>query len=109
MLEPLFGSVNKEKVLIFLYSREEGYPNQISRFFKTSLDPIQKQLEKLEDGGILYSRMAGRTRMYAFNPRYAFLKELKALLEKALVFYPANKREALLMVRRRPRRREKSL
>jgi len=89
--------------------RQEGYPRQIARFFETEFRPIQVQLDKLESGGVLYSRMVGRTRLYAFNPRYALLNELKTLLEKAIVFYPANEREALQMVRRRPRRKEKLL
>lgn len=109
MLEPLLGSTNRERVLSFLYARGEGYPREIARFFDTGLDPIQKQLEKLEAGGVLYSRVAGKTRLYALNPRYAFLPELKSLLEKALSFYPNNQREALLMNRRRPRRRGKPL
>ena len=50
MLEYLFGSVNRERVLLFLYSRNEGYAREIARFFKTDLNPIQKQLEKLEGG-----------------------------------------------------------
>ena len=53
--------------------------------------------------------MTGRTRLYTFNPRYAFVDELKALLEKALSFYPPEERENLLMNRRRPRGRAKPL
>ena len=69
----------------------------------------QKQFEKLESGGVVYSTLAGRTRLYAFNPRYPFLQELKALLEKALSFYPEEEREELLLNRRRPRRQGKPL
>jgi len=109
MLEPIFGSVNRERVLMFLLTRGEGYPREITRFFDASLDPIQKQLEKLEFGGVLVSFTAGRTRLYRFNPRYPFLEALKTLLEKALSFYPEEVRESLVMNRRRPRRREKPL
>ena len=86
-----------------------GYAQEIARFFETSLTPIQKQLEKLELGGVLVSQTAGRTRLYSFNPRYPFLDELQALLDKALTFYPEESREALVMNRRRPRRAEKPL
>jgi hypothetical protein len=109
MLEPIIGSKNCERVLIFLTSREEGYAREVAEFFKTSLGPLQKQFEKLEAGGVIYSQLAGRTRMYAFNPRYPFLREIKALLDKALSFYPEEVRERLLMVRRRPRRSGKPL
>ena len=109
MLEPLLGSKSSEKVLIFIEALGEGYAREISRFFKVALDPIQKQLDKLELGGILVSFDKGRTRIYSFNPRYPFLKELKAILEKVITFYPEEERERLFMNRRRPRRLGKSL
>lgn len=40
---------------------------------------------------------------------FTLLKELKALLEKTLGYYPPEEQEALLMVRRRPRRQGKPL
>ncbi len=109
MLASLFGSRNAERVLIFLFAREEGYAREIARFFATDLKSIQNQLDKLEAAGILSSRAVGRTRPYTFNPRYPFLPELKALLEKALTFYPEEEREQLMMNRRRPRARGKTL
>lgn len=109
MLESLFGSVNRERVLIFLYARGEGYAREIARFFKTDLDPVQKQLERLEFGGIIYSKSVGKTRIYTLNPRYSFQSELKALLEKALSFYPTEEKEELTLARQRPRRKDKPL
>ena len=109
MLEPLLGSTNAERVLVFILARNEGYVREIARAFGGDPDSIQKQLAKFESGGVLVSRAAGKTRLYSFNPRYPFLKELKSLLEKALSFYPEQEREALLMNRRRPRRRGKPL
>lgn len=107
MLEPLLGSTNAERVLIFIQARGEGYAREIALFFETDLYGIQKQLDKLEVGGILASRKVGRTRLYVFNPRYPFLAELQALLAKALTFYPETTRTDLTMNRRRPRRRGK--
>jgi len=107
MLEPILGSANCERTLIFILARGRGYPREISRFFDVDLSPIQQQLDKLELGGVLVSQTAGRTRLYEFNPRYPFLKELEALLKKALSFYPQDERDRLLMNRRRPRRRGK--
>jgi len=109
MLEPLLRSKNTERVLLFLVTREDGHARDIARFFDTDLYAIQKQLDNLESGGVLVSRVAGRTRLYAFNPRYPFLKELKELLLKTLAFYPEEEREKLMMNRRRPRRRDKPL
>jgi predicted ArsR family transcriptional regulator len=109
MLTPLFGTENSERVLIFLLARNEGYAREIAQFFETNLYAIQRQLDKLEAGGVLVSRTAGRTRLYQFNPRYTFLNELSQLLEKALSFYPESVRENLVMNRRRPRKRGKPL
>lgn len=109
MLESLFGSINCERVLIYLFCRAEGYATGIASFYQSSLTPVQKQLEKLELGGILVSRVSGRTRLYSFNPRYPLVDELKALLEKALQYYPEDVRQRLTVFRSRPRRAGKPL
>ena len=106
---PLLGTENSERVLIFLLTRSEGYAREIAQLFDTNLYAIQRQLEKLEAGGVLVSRTAGRTRLYQLNPRYPFLNELRQLLEKAFSFYPEDVRESLIMNRRRPRKRDKPL
>ena len=109
MLDEILGSRDRERVLMFLLARKQGYAREIARFFKTGADPIGKQLERLESAGVLVSHPAGRTRLYEFNPRYPFLAELQSLLRKALEFYPDQEREELLMARRRPRRKDKPL
>ena len=109
MLETLFGSKNRERVLQFILANGEGYAKEIADFYNSSLDPIQKQLEKMELAGILVSKKVGRTRLFMFNPRYAFLNELKALLEKARTYYSLEEIERLTMRRKRPRREGKPL
>jgi hypothetical protein len=109
MIESLLGSKNAERVLIYIFAREEGYAREIASFYETDLKSIQMQLDKFEKSGVLVSRTVGRTRPYVFNPRYPFLNEVKALLEKALSFYPESEREELIMNRRRPRARAKTL
>ncbi len=109
MLQSILGSINAERALLFLYCRNEGYARQMARFFGTALRPIQRQLQKLESAGVLYSRQLGRTRVYEFDPRYPFLPELKALLAKGLEFYPDSERAELMMNRRRPRKADKPL
>lgn len=109
MLEPLLGSKNAERVLMFMLAREQGYAREIARFYGADPDSIQKQLVKFELGGVLVSKSEGKTRLYRFNPRYSFLKELRGLLNKALVFYPPDEQDRWLVVRRRPRRSGKPL
>ena len=109
MIEALLGSKNAERVLLYIFARDEGYAREIASFYRTDLKPIQMQLDKFEKSGILVSQSVGRTRPYMFNPRYPFLNELKALLEKALSFYSTNEQEELTMNRRRPRSKGKDL
>jgi DNA-binding MarR family transcriptional regulator len=109
MLEVLMDSQVKERVLIFLYARGDGYARQIARFFGIDIKSVVTQLDRLEAGGVLRSRTAGRTRLYSFSQRYPFKRELNALLERALSLYPDDIREKLVMIRRRPRRKGKPL
>jgi DNA-binding transcriptional ArsR family regulator len=109
MLESLLGSKSRERVLVYLYCRREGYAREIARFYKTDLDPVQKQLSRLEYGGVIASRQAGRTRLYQLNPRYVFSRELGALLKRSLEFLDKTERGLLTPVRTRPRRGGKPL
>jgi predicted ArsR family transcriptional regulator len=109
MLSSIIGSENSEYILVFILKRDEGYAREIARFFDATLSAVQQQLDKLEAGGVLVSKKVGRTRVYEYNPRYPFLTELKALLEKAYSFYPEDVREKLEMNRRRPRKKGKPL
>ncbi|HIJ82072.1 MAG TPA: winged helix-turn-helix transcriptional regulator [Desulfuromonadales bacterium] len=109
MLESILGSLSCERALIFLAARDEGYAREIASFYATSLAPVQKQLDKLEAGGVLVSKTIGRTRLYQFNPRYPLLAELRAFLDKSLTFYDQELQDRLLLDRRRPRRRAKPL
>ena len=109
MLAALLGSVNKERVLVFLAARSRGYAREIARFFNAPLYPIRLALAGLEAAGVLVSRSVGTTREYEFNPRYAARDELKGLLDRALDLYPEKMREDLRLVRSRPRRAGKPL
>jgi len=109
MLEPLLDSPNKEKILLYLYTNGEAYPREIARSLGLNLSAVQNQLQKLESGGVLYSKHKGKVRLFGFNPRYPFKKELEALLEKALTFIPEEEKEKYYRPRLRPRRTGKPL
>ncbi len=111
MLEKLFGNVVIEKLLFYLLLNEEAYGLELSRVFEMPLYSIQRAFERLESGGIIVSVLKGKTRIYRFNPRYPFLKELKAFLERAYTFLPRElkKKYYEAPVRRRPRRKGKPL
>lgn len=109
MLEYILGNITKEKILLFLYTYETGYAKGISDLFGIPVNGIQQQLKRLEEGSVVVSRLQGKTRVYQFNPRYAFLKELKGLLEKAFLFLPSKEVELYYKKRTRPRRAGKPL
>ena len=109
MLEDLFGNKTAERVLLYLANYGQGYPREIAATYASAVSVVQKQLNRLENGGILASRMLGRTRLYELNPRWFFHKELKALLEKALAALPAEDVKRYYRARRRPRRAGKPL
>ena len=108
-LKGILRAESQEKILLYLLARERGYGKAIAEFFDCPPNPIQKQLVKLEDEGVVVSSTLGKTREYQLNPRYAFITPLKALLKAALASYPADLRSALVMERRRPRKGGKPL
>ena len=107
MLEGLLDSNDAERILFYLSARERGYGCEIATFWGTRIYGVQRQLDKLEAGGIIIASMVGRTRVYSWSPRWPFRDELKALLAKALGFLPDDLRDRLMADRHRPRRRAK--
>jgi DNA-binding transcriptional ArsR family regulator len=104
MLEPLLGSLLKERILLYLQECSEGYASELAKTFGVSVSMIQFHLKTLEEGGIAVSRAVGKTRIYALNPRYFFLKEVSGLLEKVLKNLPEDEIEKYYRPRKRPRR-----
>lgn len=109
MLESLFGNTTVEKVLLYLQNYNEGYASEIADTFSISLSVVQKQLRRLEDGGIIVSQSKGRTRLFLWNPRYPLLKELQTLLEKSFLYISESDLKKYYRKRQRPRRQGKPL
>ena len=110
MLEYLFSNKNVEKILIYLQLHGKAHGALLSHIFNSSLDPIQKTLRKLEEGGLLVSFLEGKTRVFQWNPRYPFLQEIKALAQAAYQCLPANLQETYEPIKRkRPRKMGKPL
>ena len=72
---------------------------------------FQRALARLEIGGVIVSHKTGKTLVYQFNPRYPFLPELRAFLEKSYSFLPPEIQQQYSQstIRKRPRRRGKPL
>lgn len=94
---------------MYLFIYKEGYPTEIANVFSISLNMVQKQLFKFMDGGILASRLRGKTRIFYWNKRYPFLKELEKLLSKGYEYLPEDLKEKYYKKRTRPRRINKRL
>lgn len=93
MLETLLGNKSMEKILLFLLMHGRCYATQIHQLFEAPLTPIQQAFVKLERAGIVMSQLEGKTRYFQFNPSYALLNELEALLKKAYSLLPAHKQK----------------
>ncbi len=109
MLEAIFGNGTAEKVLLYLVGNELSYAQEIADRVRVRLNLVQRQLRRLEEGGVLVARSRGRMHFYSLSPRYAFAPELRALLDKALRFVPVRERARYASRRRRPRRTGKPL
>jgi DNA-binding transcriptional ArsR family regulator len=103
LLAGLFGSATAEKVLLFLANYGEGYTREIATTFEVSPQMVHEQLLRFERAGVLVSRRRGSVRLFTFNPRYPFRKELLTLLEAALDALPEADRQQYFRERRRPR------
>ncbi len=109
MLEGLFGNPVIEKIFFTLLISGDAYPLGLAKNFGEPVNRFQQQLKRLEDNAIIVSRLAGRVRLYTFNPRYPFLKELKTLAEKAYSCLPEKEKDRYYRKRTRPRRPGKPL
>jgi DNA-binding transcriptional ArsR family regulator len=87
----------------------QGYIRGIASTFGISPGAVQRQLEKLEDAGILVSRRLGNLKTFEINPRLGFRNELVAMLEKALTEISEEEIEKYFRQRRRPRLTGKEL
>ena len=109
MLEAVLGNSTIEKILFTLESYDKTYPSELSKMFEIPVNGIQQQMDRLENGGVVVSSMIGRTRLYQFNPRYPFLKELRALIKRAMEFLSEKEMQQFYRRRTRPRKKGKPL
>ncbi len=109
MLETILGNNTIEKILFVLETYGQAYPLELAKMFNISVNGIQQQMNRLENGGVIVSSKVGKTRLYQLNPRYPFLKELKALIQKAMDFLSEKELQKYYRKRTRPRKKGKKL
>jgi hypothetical protein len=104
----LFGSRRRTEVLTLVGLLDETYPSELARLLKAPLFSVQKIVDSLDREGVVSTRVIGRERRVALNPRYMAHGELRELLLRLAASEPALG-DLAAKVRRRPRRRGKSL
>jgi DNA-binding transcriptional ArsR family regulator len=109
MLEAIVGSATAERVLLYLQAYERAHGREIASALGLAQSQVQKQLRKLESGGILVSRLSGRVRIYRWNPRNPLVPPLRTLFRTAVDALPQGEQQKYFRGRRRPRRSGKAL
>ena len=106
MLEKLFGSKTRVKILklFLIHPLEKYYIRQLSRDLKLQLNSVRRELENLENFGILTSdakeigvqsaaesggepATGQEKKYYRANPNFVLFDEIKALIVKAQILY----------------------
>lgn len=109
VLETVVGNRTAALVLLFIANYGEGHAQRIARTYETGLNMTQRQLKRLESGGVLVSRMVGNSRQFSFNKRNPIVRDLRALLKAELDRMPEADLQRWYRQRQRPRRTGKPL
>ena len=109
MLESIFGNSSAEKALLHIYHYGEIHASAIAKDYEQSITPIKSQLERFELGGILKSKLMGKTRVFSFNDKSPWMKPIHQILEIAYNSIPLEERQEIFNTRRRPRRTGKPI
>jgi predicted transcriptional regulator len=104
VLESILGSRSATQVLLFLENYGEGHASRISKTFDVSVMGVQRQLKRLEENGVLVSRMVGSSRIFSFNDRIPTVKHLRVFLDAELEMLPTKTKMEYFRQRQRPRR-----
>jgi hypothetical protein len=77
--------------------------------FGFGLNMTQRQLKRLEEQGVLVSRLVGSIRLFSFNERNPTVRNLRLLLEAELKLLPNDEIQQFFRQRHRPRQTVKAL
>ncbi|MDZ4065130.1 MAG: winged helix-turn-helix domain-containing protein [Coriobacteriia bacterium] len=104
VMDDIFGNRSAAQVLLFLEAYGSGHASRIADTYGVSVNGIQRQLRRLEAGGILVSRSVGRSRVFEFNTRIPSVRNLRVFLASELDLLPESDVKAYYRQRQRPRR-----
>ena len=106
-LGSFLGSRTAEAALLHLFHYGETYGRAVANDMGVTLQPVQRQLDRFEESGVLVSREVGRTRLYTWNPKSPFSTLLREMVKVQYESIPLEKRQILFKARRRPRAKGK--
>ncbi len=106
-LSQLLGSTAAEMTLLHLFHYGETFGRAVAKDMNITLMPVQRQLYRLEEAGVLVSKAVGRTRLYTWNPKNPFTQPLQEMVKIQYEAIPLKNREELFKPRRRPRKKDK--
>lgn len=101
-LEAIFGNRTAACVLLFLQCYGEGHALRIAKSFGFGLNMTQRQLKRLEEQGVLVSRLVGNIRLFSFNERNPTVRNLRQLLEAELKLLPNDEIQQFFRQRQLP-------
>lgn len=99
MLETLCNNTHIEKILLFLFINQKGYPSQVKKRLDLSLTPLQHAFNKLEQGQVISSYFVGNKKVYELNLQHPYYPELEAFLKKRYTFLPPIEKNTYLMAK----------
>ena len=84
MIETLISSKTRIKLLLkfFLNSNTTAYLRGLEGEFGESTNGIRVELNKMENAGMLSSRLEGNKKVFQANPKYPLFKEINSILMK---------------------------
>ena len=84
MLKKLFGSGARVKLLQqFLNHPDEAFfIRELTRILDEQINSLRRELENLENIGLLKSKEKNRKKYYSINPHFALLHELTSIIRK---------------------------
>ena len=108
-VDSVVGGRTAAQVLLYLENYGEAHGNQIARTFNVPASMVQRQLKRLESGGIVVGRTVGRTRLFTWNPRSRTAKNLRLFLRAELESMPEEVLDKYFRQRMYPRRTGKAI
>ena len=82
----MFGSGARVKLLqqFLLHPEEEFFIRELTRILDEQINSLRRELENLENIGMLKSREKNRKKYYRINPHFPLLHEFTSIIRKRM-------------------------